>query len=146
MVKKQVSSSQDKDINKIKKILSKFFDKEFISIEEGGIYCPIGCFNKDKKLWIFDLDFSYMAETNDIIMLLYIIKSLLKANLNLEFSMGYHTIFDPETNICCGVIFEDDIFKYIKKFGTSYFGSYEILVGKLIDEYRKECIDKEKNK
>ncbi len=40
MVKKQVTSSQDKDINKIKKILSKFFDKEFISVEEGYIYCP----------------------------------------------------------------------------------------------------------
>jgi hypothetical protein len=145
MIKKQVTSNQNNDIIKIKKILNKFFDKDDISLEDdGNIYCPIGCFNKENKIWLFNLDFSFLSGTSDVIMLFYVIKFLIEGNISLKFSCGYHTIFDLETDICCGVIFEDDISKYTKKFGTSYFGSYEILAGKLIDEYRKECIEKEK--
>lgn len=140
MMKKEVQA--EKRI--IKRIINKYIEKKFVTEDENTIYFPMGFFSKERGKWYFDLDFTWISKNNDVI-LLFIFLNEIQKKININFMMGHHTIFEPKESICCGVVFEDDITDYTKKFGVSEFHSLDILASQLIDTYYFEAGKKEKD-
>ena len=130
---------KDNTVKKLNDILLDYFVEESIyMIDENMIICPIGTFAKEEGGWGFDLDFAYMTENQDNVMLMYLIKEVTKKGIDLIFFMGHYTIFNDD-NICCGCVFEQDIDEYMEENEDCFYeDALEELSNKLITDYAKE--------
>ena len=139
---------KDNTLILLNKILDDYFIKDCIdNIDDTMIICPVGTFMKEDDVWGFDLNFSFMTEHNDSIMLMNLITDIAKKGIDLIFFMGYHTVFNDD-DICCGLVFEQDIQEYIDDNDCDYEDALDVLSETLILDYEKETSGKtsEKNK
>ena len=60
-----------------------------------------------------------------------------KKGINILFSQGYHTVFNDD-DICCGILFEDDVEEYVEENDCDYEEAFDILSEKLAKEYKEE--------
>ena len=143
-VKKEVLKiKKDDTIKKIQKILIGYFLEDSVRIiDKTMIICPVGTFIHEDDEWIFDLDFFYMTDNIDTLSLMSLIKDIVKKGIDLMFSTGYHSVFN-EDDICCGILFEDDIVDYAEDSDCDYEEALEELSNELIEEYKKEPNKKE---
>jgi hypothetical protein len=144
-IKKEVLKiKKDNIVNKLYKILTEFFDKNYVKIvDDTMITCPIGTFMKEEGIWGFDVDLSCIVENSDIIILLNLIHDVTKGKIDLIFFMGYHSVYNDD-NICCGLVFEQDIEEYMDDNDCDYEDALEELSNKLIEDYKKETKEKVK--
>jgi hypothetical protein len=139
----KTTAKKDSTVTKLKNILLDFFVEESIMIiDDKMIICPTGTFSKEEGEWGFDIDFSYMTDTQDTISLMYLLQNISNKKIDLIFFMGHHTIFNDD-DICCGCVFEQDIDEYIEKNKCFYEEALEDLSNELIEEYAKEMKVKE---
>ena len=137
---------KDEIVKKIIKVLKKYFEDDCISCYEKDkiIACPLGTFIKEKSKWTFSVDLSSYADNYigcNINCILHIMKDLSKNNINIDFYTGYYNVFDEETLLCCGSIFEEEVYAYLNKEDLGddhYYDALDILSKKLIEEYRLE--------
>jgi len=137
---------KDEKMKKIIKILKKYFKEEFVSFYEKDkiILFPLGTFIKEKSKWTFSVEISSYMDSyagNNINCLLYIMKDLSKNKINIDFYTGYYNVYDEETQLCCGSIFEDEIYSYLDKEDLEedeYYEALGVLSNKLIESCKKE--------
>ena len=136
--KEVLKIKKDITMSVLNKILDNYFIQESIKIiDENMIIFPVGTFVKEENEWIFDVDFTYLTDHVDIINLMCLIKDVTKKGINILFSQGYHTVFNDD-DICCGILFEDDVEEYVEENDCDYEEAFDILSEKLAKEYKEE--------
>ena len=136
-----------KQITKVKKILTKYFVKDYIEVDRklGIVSCPLGSvvFDPDGNI-VFTLDFTYVFRENNtfetidnIILPMIIIKDCINESIDIEMAAGHFTIFD-EDGIHSGILPVESIYEYAKEHEVDFDIAKNILSQQLILESEEE--------
>lgn len=132
-------------LNKIKKVLHKYFSNRYISIsdEYNLIASPIGKFLKVKNQWLFSLDFSNIYDLNNEeniidnqMFILSIIRDVSQFIPDLKFTLGFHSIYGDDMKYV-DIIFNDDILDYMYENDTNFSATKTILANQIINKNKE---------
>ena len=130
----------DETLKVLNKILLKHFDKEFITVDkkDNMLFTPIGIFMKEKHIWYFDIDFSFITKNNNFVLIMDAVKSITEKGINIKFYRGHYSIYHPDTEMCIDIIDDDDVDELRERFGITEGGAIDIIKGGIIDKYNEE--------
>lgn len=130
----------------VQKIFQKHFNKKYVCLDKKleTLNCPAGFLIYEKGLWLFALDYTWHENTNDDehgifanLTMNYLVRDLALIIPDIEFTFGYHIVFDNDGNYV-DTLYNEEILKKMQETDLFYSAAKTVLEREIIEKSKEK--------